>query len=432
MRRVGQEEGKLDIVIVGANHRTASVEIRERLTFPANSLPASLKEVNALPHVQENLILSTCNRTELLVVTDNLLAATATIKGFLGRCHGFELEELENYLYVQANREAVKHLFRVASSLDSMVLGEAQILGQLKDAYRFASHAHCCGLVLNRLMHKAFSVAKRVRTETSLGSYAVSVSSVAVELGKKIFGDLKDKSILLIGAGEMAELAAGSLVKAGVSELTIANRTFARAQELAANFQGTAIEFSQFPRYLEDVDIVLSSTGSMEFLIKKDKMVKVLKARKYRPLFLVDIAVPRDIDPTVNEIDNIYLYDIDDLKSVADANLGQRKEEAIRAEEIVDEETNQFLHWLEGLFARPTIISLIHALREIRDKELKKALPRLKGGSPEETKAVEALARAIVNKILHRPITRIKKSAGSAEGLALTDAVRKLFDLDGE
>lgn len=423
---------RLKIIIVGASHRTAPVEVRERLAFSPHALSASLEQVKNLPHVQENLILSTCNRMEVLLVTNDVPAAMTEVKEFLAGYQSLEQEELEKYLYAHANRDAVKHLFRVAASLDSMVLGEAQILGQLKDAYRTAAHGHCCGLVLNRLLHKAFSVAKRVRTETSLGNYAVSVSYVAVELGKKIFGDLKEKSVLLLGAGEMAELAASNLLRAGVNELIVANRTFKRGQELAAKFQGIAIEFSQFSRYLQDVDIVLSSTGSMEFLIKKDKMAKVIKARKNRPLFLIDIAVPRDIDPTVNEIDNVYLYDIDDLQSVADANLSQRKQEAGRAEEIVEEETNQFLIWLDGLLATPTIVSLIHTIRGIKEAEVKKALARLKQNNPEDKKAVEALARAIVNKVLHRPITRLKKSAGSAEGLALVDAARKLFDLDGE
>ena len=427
-RRARKE--KLEIAIVGLSHQTAPLEIRERLAFPPFILDRALQDINLLPDVRENLIISTCNRVEVIFASARPADAIEQVKEFLIRFHHLSRETLEKYFYIYSQQEAVSHLFRVTSSLDSMVVGEPQILGQVKEGYRAALHNRCCGLVLNRFSHKAFSVAKRVRTETTLGNLAVSISSVAVELAKKIFGELKGKSALLLGAGDMAELAAAYFIRQGVKELIVANRTYERGKKLAAKFEGVAVEFDHFPHYLNEVDIVLSSTGSMEFIIKKERMLKVIKARKNRPIFLIDIAVPRDIDPMVNEVANVYLYDIDDLASVADGNLEERQHQAQRAEEIVAEETARFSAWLKSLEVTPTVVSLIHKLRAIRDAELSRSISKFRATPPEDRKTLERLARRLVNKILHEPITRLKQNAGDPDALAMVEATRKLFGLD--
>jgi glutamyl-tRNA reductase len=408
------------------------LEIRERLAFPPFILDRALLDIHRLPEVREDLIISTCNRVEVIFVSARPAEAIEQVKEFLRKFHHLSQEELEKYFFIYSQQEAVAHLFRVASSLDSMVVGESQILGQVKEGYRAATHNRCCGLVLSRFLHKAFSVAKRVRTETSLGNLAVSVSSVAVELAKKIFGELKGKSVLLLGAGDMAELAAAYFIRQGIKELIVANRTYERGKELAIKFEGVAVEFEHFPHYLNEVDIVLSSTGSMEFIIKKERIDKVIKARKNRPIFLIDIAVPRDIDPMVNEVANVYLYDIDDLSSVAGGNLEERQHQAQSAEDIVAEETATFSAWLKSLEVTPTVVSLIQKLRTIRDEELSRSISRFSGLPPEDRKTLERLTRRLVNKILHEPITRLKRNAADPDGLAMVEAVRKLFGLDEE
>jgi glutamyl-tRNA reductase len=312
------------------------------------------------------------------------------------------------------------------------VVGEPQILGQIKEAYRTAHASGTTGTLLNKLLHKAFFVAKRVRTETGIGNRAVSISFVAVELAKRIFAHVEEREVLIVGAGEMCELAAQHLVREGVKRVLVTNRTWERAMELAERFHGEAIPFSELPNALLRADIVISSTGSPGFIVKKDEVSDIIRKRKNNPLFFIDIAVPRDIDPEVNTIDNVYLYDIDDLQEVAEANIKDRLQEARRAEAIVATEVEKFCRWYESLEVVPTIVSLQEKMEKMRKKELAKTLAALPRLSATEQKAMEALSQAIINKILHGPITQLKKTGHDSEGEAYVDMVKKFFQLDEE
>ena len=421
-----------EVILVGLNHRTAHVEIRERIAFPEEGLDRSIKALYELPTLAEGLILSTCNRVEIYAATTDPEKGVEEIKDFLSQQHRLHLSEFEDTLYVLQGEELVRHLFRVASSLDSMVVGEPQILGQIKGAYRVAHAGKTTGALLNKLLHKAFSVAKRVRSETSIGNRAVSVSFVAVELAKKIFAQLEEKKVLIIGAGEMCELAAQHLVRAGVKRVLVTNRTWERAVELAEQFHGEALPFSELTHALVRADIIISSTGSPDIIVGRKEASTVIKKRKNNPLFFIDIAVPRDIDPQVNSIDNVYLYDIDDLKEVAEANIKDRQHEARKAEAIVATEVEQFCRWYQSLESVPTIVSLQEKMEQIRKKELEKTLAALTKVSDKERRAMEALSEALVKKVLHGPITLLKKHGRNSEGESYVDVVKKLFQLDEE
>jgi len=419
----------MHIVIVGLSHKTAPVEIRERLAFAPTAMERPLQQLLELPPVAEGLIVSTCNRVELCAATKEPEAAMTAMRRFLATYHEVDLDEIDDHLYDYQGEDAIRHLFRVASSLDSMVLGEPQILGQIKTAYGYAAEFKTAGLILNRFLHKAFSVAKRVRTETAIASNAVSVSFAAVELARKIFDRLDDKTVMIIGAGEMCELAARHFVTNGVSKVLVTNRTFERAEKLAAEFQGKAVPFEYFVEHLTEADIVLTSTGAPNFILGQRQMEEVLKRRKNRPMFLIDIAVPRDIDPKINDLDNAYLYDVDDLQGVVQANLKERKKEAGKAEAIVEQEIGQFYQWLANLEVKPTIIALRRKLEEIRQQELEKTFGNLKDLTDKERKSIEAMANAMINKILHQPTAVLKQSQNSTSGEDYVDAVRTLFDL---
>jgi len=419
----------MHIVIVGLSHKTAPVEIRERLAFAPTAMERPLRQMLELPTVAEGLIVSTCNRVELCAATKEPEAAMAALRRFLAEYHEVSSEEIQANLYSYQGEEAIRHLFRVASSLDSMVLGEPQILGQIKTAYGYAAEFKTAGLILNRFLHKAFSVAKRVRTETAIASNAVSVSFAAVELARKIFDRLDNKGVMIIGAGEMCELAARHFVTNGVSRVLVTNRTFARAEKLAAEFNGKAVPFDYFVDHLAEVDIVMTSTGAPNFILGQRQMEEVLKRRKNRPMFLIDIAVPRDIDPKVNDLDNAYLYDVDDLQGVVQANLKERQKEASKAEAIVEQEIGQFYQWLGNLEVKPTIIALRRKLEEIRQQELDKTFGNLKDLTANQRKSIEAMAGAIINKVLHQPTAVLKRSQNDSSGEDYVDAVRILFDL---
>ena len=419
----------MHIVIVGLSHKTAPVEIRERLAFAPTAMERPLQQLLALPPVAEGLIVSTCNRVELCAATKEPEAAMTALRRFLATYHEVDLDEIDDHLYDYQGEDAIRHLFRVASSLDSMVLGEPQILGQIKTAYGYAAEFKTAGLILNRFLHKAFSVAKRVRTETAIASNAVSVSFAAVELARKIFDRLDDKTVMIIGAGEMCELAARHFVTNGVSKVLVTNRTFERAEKLAAEFQGKAVPFEYFVEHLTEADIVLTSTGAPNFILGQRQMEEALKRRKNRPMFLIDIAVPRDIDPKINDLDNAYLYDVDDLQGVVQANLKERKKEAGKAEAIVEQEIGQFYQWLANLEVKPTIIALRRKLEEIRQQELEKTFGNLKDLTDKERKSIEAMTNAMINKILHQPTAVLKQSQNSTSGEDYVDAVRTLFDL---
>jgi glutamyl-tRNA reductase len=420
----------MNILAVGLNHKTAPVEIREQVAIAPGVLIECLQQITALPNILEGLVLSTCNRVELYAIGHDAPAAIERLKNFLAEFQRIPAATLAPHLYEYRGEAAIRHLFRVAASLDSMIIGEPQILGQLKEAFACARDCRSAGLVLTRLLHRAFSVAKRVRTETAIASQAVSISYAAVELARKIFGSLRDRSVLIIGAGEMCELAARHLVCQQVASVVVANRTFDRALQLAGKFRGKAIPFEEIPEHLPLADIVLASTGAGEHLLTRSQVEQVIRRRRNRPMFLIDIAVPRNIDPTVNEIDNAYLYDIDDLQSVIAANLKERRKAAEKAEGIIDEEIERFQRWLAGLEVAPTIAALRHRLEDIRRGELEKTLAQLKHLGPKEQAAIDSLTAAIVKKILHQPITVLKKSCNDAEGEQCLETVRRLFDLE--
>jgi glutamyl-tRNA reductase len=419
----------MEILVIGLNHNTAPIEIRECLAFPEDRLGDALSKVHSLPSVKENMIVSTCNRVEVYAATRETEKAIHDLKEFLSLYHGISLREFEKSLYAHVGEEAVRHIFRVASSLDSMVVGEPQILGQIKDAYDISQQAKTSGLVLHRLLHRAFHVAKRVRTETKIVIGAVSVSSVAVDLSEKIFGTLEKKTVLLIGAGEMCELAARHLVSGGVARMMVTNRTYQRAVSLAQEFRGEAIPFEEVAQGLKKTDIVISATDSPQYLIRHDQITKVMKDRKQKPIFFIDIADPRDIEPKVGDIENVYLYNIDDLQKVANENIKDREKEAQKAEAIVQNEMAKFVSWYRSLDVTPTIVALRKKFEEIRKKELEKTLSLHPELSDKEKKSLDALTSAIINKILHTPITLLKQTNEEAMADLYLDALHALFGL---
>jgi glutamyl-tRNA reductase len=421
------------ICLVGLNHRKAPVDVREKFALDCTG-NRDLDLVTGRGPVRELLVLSTCNRVEILLAGDaGADQADAAIRAWADVCGRYP-EELQRYIYVLTDLDAVRHVFRVASSLDSMVLGEPQILGQLKEAYRRAVEEGTTSAVINRLLHKAFSVAKRIRTETRISQSAVSVSYAAVELAKEIFADLTHQKAMLIGAGEMAELAASHFLNAGVRDILVTNRTYSRAQELARRFRGRAVPFAELLDRLAEVDIVLTSTGASSTVIQARDMAAVLKRRKHRPMFFIDIAVPRDVDPDLNRLDNVYLYDIDDLKGVVENNLAQRREEAELAGEIIGEEVSAFGKWLRSLELKPTIVDMLNQGEAIARKELEKTLKNLgPDAGPEVRDALETLARSLSRKFYHHPITFLKRKAMDEDSARyFISLTRRMFDLDSD
>jgi glutamyl-tRNA reductase len=406
------------------------VEIREKVAFAPNRMEEPLKELAGLPDINEGVIVSTCNRVEIYASTHDIAGGMARIKRFLADYHHVSLDLLEPHLYSHHGEGAIRHLFRVASSLDSMVVGEPQILGQIKTAYGYAAEYKSSGIILNRFLHKAFSVAKRVRTETKIASSAVSVSFAAVELAKKIFGDLTDKTVMLIGAGEMCELAAKHFLNSGVRSVMVTNRTFERAERLADEFDGKAVRFEDLFDHLHKADIILSSTGATHFIIGAKDVDEVIRRRRQKPMFFIDIAVPRDIDPKVNDVENVYLYDMDDLQGVVVSNLQLRAEEAKKAEGIIDQEIGRFFNWLSLLEVTPTIVALRSRFEEVRQAELAKTLASWKDLSPDGQKRLEALTSAITNKLLHPPTSLLKRSGQGGRTDLYVDALRQLFELE--
>ncbi len=418
------------IVLLGMSHKTASVEIREQLAVACRKEVNPLHMLPHLDHVDELVFLSTCNRVEFLFTCSAFAEGVREIKALLRTHVGLPATvPLDSYLYVYEDLEAVKHLFMVASSLDSMIVGEPQILGQLKDAFRDAVEYRTVKVVLNRLLHKSFSVAKRVRTETCVGSCAISVSYAAVELARKIFGDLREKSVLLIGAGEMAELAAEHFIRQGVRRMVVANRTLERAMDLAGRFDAETVSFDRFLEELKVIDIVVSSTGSQESIIQYQDVRSRMRERRNKPLFFIDIAVPRDIDPRVNEIDNVYVYDIDDLQGVIDLNRDERLNQAQKAEHIVNEETVKFRNWMNSLSAVPTIVSVREKAETIRRNEIRKTFSQLPDLSDREKEAIEILTKSIIKKFLHDPIVFLKKKAQRNAQAVFMDFTQQLFNL---
>ena len=419
-----------NLVLVGVNHKATPVEIREKLAFNQVKLEASLEHLVSCPEITENIILSTCNRVEIYARVDNTDQGIQLLKDFICDYHGLSRGSLDQYFYSYQDDRAIEHLFRVSASLDSMILGEAQILGQVKDAYSTARALSSTGLVLNQLFEKAFNVAKKVREETGISERGVSISSAAVELAKKIFEDLENHSVMLVGTGEMAELAAKHLISYGVKTVYVASRTYERAASLAETLNGCALDFDAFKEELYRADIVITSTSAPKFIIHKEMIEQAIHKRKNKPIFLIDIAVPRDIAPEVNDLENVYLYDIDDLQNVVNANMEERQKEAENAMEIIKEEVTKFNNWFSTLDAVPTIVEMRNRAEEMRKVEVDKTLKNLAHISEEDQKAIHQLTQSLVNKILHKPTINLKKKTQSQDGHVYLKAIRHLFHLD--
>lgn len=419
----------MKLLLTGVSHKTAPVEVRECLAFPEASLATALKDLRGRAGVTEAVILSTCNRVEITITTEDSVDPQTTVDSFLAECKPVSPENIAPHLYRYEGREAIHHLFRVAASLDSMVVGEPQILGQLKAAYSAAKDAGAvCGW-MDGLLTRAFGVAKRVRSETGIGQMAVSVSYAAVELARKIFGSLSGRTVMIVGAGKMSELAARHLRRSGATHVFVTNRTYERAVEMAQLFQGTPVEYSRFLSTLPEVDILIASSGATEYILNKQEVQRVIASRRNKPVFLIDIAVPRNIDPAVNDLDNVFLYDIDDLQEVVNANLRERMKEADRAEELVSEEVERMMQRLKIVEITPTIVGLQEQLETIRAAEVDKVKRRYGPFTEQQEEALEAATRAIINKVAHGPISELRVQAAKPDGAHAVAVIKKVFHL---
>jgi glutamyl-tRNA reductase len=413
----------MNIVLLGLNHKTAPIELRERLAIGPQQLEEATRSLVQAPGILEGMILSTCNRVELLTSQE---PNAPHLLDFLGNYFGIERQLLAPHLYEYRQQDAVRHLFRVACSLDSMVIGEPQILGQVKSSYLTARSAGAIRGHLDKVLQRAFVVAKRVRSETQIGSSSVSIASVAVELARKIFGSLQDKKVLLVGAGKMSEQAARHLVDQGAGTVLVANRSHERAEQLAQRFGGRAIRFDDLYTSADQADIIITSTGSARPVFRREHAHHFLQQRRGRPMFFIDIAVPRDVDPEVNKLDGIFLYDIDDLQSVAGSHLRERVKEAELAEAMILAEVDKYQRRMHTLNVGPEIVQLQQSAEQMRRGELRRLASRLQSLSPEQQAAVEALTRGLVNKFLHQPVQAIKAAASEGNSVAV-DAIREAF-----
>ncbi|MBX3327218.1 MAG: glutamyl-tRNA reductase [Nitrospira sp.] len=421
----------MHLIVVGLSHKTAPVEIRERLAVPESRLGEALARLCSYPGVKEGILLSTCNRVEVYSVVEDVDTGYGRIQEFLADTHlSLSSEQLTPHLYWHTGDRAIAHLFRVASSLDSMIIGESQILGQLKDAFEVALAHKATGVIMNKVVKKAISVAKRVRTETKIAEMAVSISYAAVELAKKIFSNLHEKTVLLVGAGEMAKLAAKHLIAHGVGHVRITTRTSQHAVDLAEKFGGTAVPFDQFKDDMASADIVLVSTGAAHYLVGAEDVHRAVQERMNRPMFLIDISVPRNIDPAVRHVDNAFLFDIDDLKQRVEQNRAERVQEAEKAERMVIEEVTTILDWMKSLEVTPTIVALRNRVEDIKRAEVEKVLGRLGHLSTQDRELVEGLASSIVNKLIHRTMVTLKNEVNSSSGPAFVEAARRFYALD--
>ena len=416
----------MSLLALGINHKTAPVEIRERVLFAPDRLRAALSEMVTLPEVGEAAILSTCNRTELYLELAG--ESPASLVQWLCEYHHVDPRELQAYLYSHPGAEAVRHMLRVASGLDSLIMGEPQILGQMKDAYHAASDAGSLGTLLGRLFQHTFLVAKQVRTDTAIGASPVSVAFAAVSLAKQIFGNLGDQTAMLIGAGETIELAARHLHDNGIGRVVVANRTVERAHSLAAQFAGYAISLTEIPAHLAEVDIVIASTASHQPIVRRQEVEQALKKRKHRPMLMVDIAVPRDIEAEVAELEDVYHYTVDDLHGVIEESLHSRREAAKQAEEIIDIQVAHFMGWIQSLGAVDTIRAFRARASQTRDEVLRKAEQMLAAGHPAE-EVLQFLGHTLTNKLMHHPSANLRRAAFDGRSELIRSA-RELFDLD--
>jgi glutamyl-tRNA reductase len=415
----------MNIVLLGVNHKTAPIDLRERLAISPSHLAEATRSLMAVPGVQEGLILSTCNRVEMFTCQDT---EDPHLLDFVESYFNIDPALVRPHMYEYREGEAIRHLFRVAASLDSMVIGEPQILGQVKESYLAARSVGAVRSHMDPLLQRAFSVAKRVRNETQIGNFSVSVASVAVELAQKIFGSLQDKKVLLVGAGKMSELAARHLREQGAGTVFVANRTHHRAEHLAQQLRGKAVPFDDLHATADQADIVITSTGAPQAIFRKEHAQHFLHRRRFRPMCFIDIAVPRDVDPEVNRLDGIFLYDIDDLQSVASSHLAERTQEAAVAEAMIVREVEQYHRRLHALDVVPEIVQLQQSFEEIRQAELRRLHGRLQSLSAEQRVAVEALTRSLTNKFLHHPLKAIKSAAKEGNAVAV-EAIREAFGL---
>ena len=422
----------MHLLLVGASHRTAPVELRERLDFGSRGLDAAVRALAGRQSAAEAVVVSTCNRAELYVVCDQPTVAVDDLIRFIAEFHQLPAEQIRPHLYSHIDQDVARHLFRVSSGLDSMVVGEPQILGQIKQAYGVATTVQTAGPLLNKLFHWAFGVGKRVRTETALAEGAVSVSFAAVSLAKKIFGDLHGRRVLVVGAGEMGKLTAIHLKAQGVASVVIMSRTLAHAQQLAEEVGGTVAAWESLPETLLASDIVITGTGAATPILSKAQVIDAVPASRTRPLFLIDIAVPRDVDPRVAEIEQVFLYNIDDLQSIVRENLQKRGHEVTRAEQIVEEEVVRFGTWHRSRGAVPTIVALRQRFEAVRRAELERLEPKLSSLPPEARSRVEDVTRLIIEKLLLQPTEQLKRTDDNERVAQYTEALTRLFGLDRE
>jgi glutamyl-tRNA reductase len=421
----------MHLLLVGVSHRTTPVELRERLDFSTRGVDRALTALAGAPSHDEAAIVSTCNRVELYVGCRDVDGARASVERFISEFHGVPSNELRPHLYAKAGHDAVRHLFRVAAGLDSLVVGEPQVLGQVKEAYNLAAQLGCTGVLLNKLFHAAFAAGKRVRSETALSEGAVSVSYAAVALARKIFGNLKGRTVLVLGAGEMGKLTAIHMQAQGIGRLVIMSRTAGHAAALAQTIDGTAMPWDALPLALAEADIVITATGASTPIISRDMVAQTMKARRKRPLFIIDIAVPRDVESAAGNLEEVFLYNIDDLQAVVQENLSKRSTEATQAEQIVTDEVSRFVAWLNSRGAVPTVVALRQRFESIRQSEMRRLEPKLAGLGPDARARVDEVTRLIVEKLLINPTEQLKSLADPDTVEAYSDALNRLFDLSG-
>ncbi|MGO4888601.1 glutamyl-tRNA reductase [Anaerobacillus sp. MEB173] len=422
----------MHIVVVGFNYKRTPVEIREKFAFQGAELPDAVKKLQNMKSILECVVISTCNRTEIYAVVDQLHVGKYSIKHFLSEWFEMDKEEFIQYLDIREDDHAIEHLYRVTCGLNSMVLGETQILGQIRDGFLLAQEVGTTGTIFNQLFKQAITVAKRSHSETEIGENAVSVSYAAVELAKKIFGDVSDKHVLVVGAGKMSELTAKHLHANGVGAVTVLNRTMAKAVELAERFFGQARSMSEIKQAMIDADILISSTGSTDYVVTKEMVADIVKKRKGRPLFMVDIAVPRDLDPRLGELDSVYLYDIDDLEGIVAANLEERKKEAAKIEILIEADMDEFKNWLNTLGVVPLISALRTKALAVQAETMESIERKLPNLTEREKKVLRKHTKSIVNQILRDPIMRVKEIAGESNSEEALELFTKIFALENE
>lgn len=420
----------MHIITVGLNYRTAPVEIREKFAFAQEELPAALEQLKNTKSIMECVIVGTCNRTEIYAVVDRMYLCGHFIRGFIEDWFGIPRQEFNPHLYVKEDERAIRHLFKVASGLDSMIIGETQILGQVRNAFLLAQKEKTTGVLFNTLFKQAITMAKRAHSETGIGDNPVSVSYAAVELGKRIFGSFANKTVMIVGAGKMSELTVKHLHASGAQKVMVANRTYEKARELAAKFSGMPVAFSELQESLIEADIVISSTGSSDLVLTRQQVEQVLQSRKYRPLFMIDIAVPRDLDPGIADLQNVFLYDIDDLQSIVESNLAERQNESLKIEAMIDQEMVEFEQWYKTLGVRPVIHALQTKSNQIHQETMDSLLKKLPDLSEREVKIIRKLTKSMVNQMMRDPIHRIKEQAGEREGLEAIEWFTHIFALE--